>query len=293
MTARAGVLGTLRARVAAIETSSKPGRVLPLGDPRLDLNLPGGGLPLGRWHELVGEGLEAEDPAAVTGFAARLAAALSARNGKTRNGKTGNGKTGGGETVGGETVWVLRRDDLYAPGLAGLGLDPARLLFVTVRRDADALAAAEDALRAAGIAVVAAEIEALDLTAGRRLQLACERTGATGLILRRRRALRAGAPGLGAPGLGAKPPERAQATAAATRWRIAPAPSQPEQPGFTGLGFTGLGPPRWRVELERCRGGRPGAWILEAGDGPHPFRVVAELADHELQATPARRVARG
>jgi protein ImuA len=263
MTARAGVLDALRARVAAIETSSRPGRVLPLGDPRLDLNLPGGGLPLGRWHELVGEGLEAEDPAAVTGFAARLAAALSA---------------GDGETGGGETVWVLRRGDLYAPGLARLGLDPARLLFVTVRRDADALAAAEDALRAAGIAVVAAEVEALDLVAGRRLQLACERTGATGLILRRRRALRAGT----------QPAERAEATVAATRWKIAPAPSQPEQPGFTGLG-----PPRWRVELERCRGGRPGSWIVEAGDGAHPLRVVAELADHELQATPARRVARG
>ena len=268
MTASAGVLGALRARVAAIETSSKPGRVLPLGDPRLDLSLPGGGLPLGRWHELLGEGLEAEDPAAVTGFAARLAAALAA---------------GDGDTGGGETVWVLRRDDLYAPGLASLGLDPARLLFVAVRRDAEALAAAEDALRATGIAAVAAEVETLDLTAGRRLQLACERTGATGLILRRRRALRAG---------GKSPeraPERAEATAAATRWRIAPAPSQPEQPGFTGLG-----PPRWRVELERCRGGRPGAWIVEAGDGPHPLRVVAELADHELPATtPARRVARG
>jgi protein ImuA len=263
MTARAGVLGALRARVAAIETSSRPGRVLPLGEPRLDLSLPGGGLPLGRWHELTGEGLEAEDPAAVTGFAARLAAALSAE--------------------GGETVWVLRRGDLYAPGLAGLGLDPARLLFVTVRRDADALAAAEDALRASGIAAVAAEVEALDLTAGRRLQLACERTGATGLILRRRRALRAGT-----RPLGGAPPERAEATAAATRWKIAPAPSQPEQPGFTGLG-----PPRWRVELERCRGGRPGSWIVEAGDGAHPLRVVAELADHELQATPARRVARG
>jgi len=263
MTARAGVLDVLRARVAAIETSSKPGRVLPLGDPRLDLSLPGGGLPLGRWHELIGEGLEAEDPAAVTGFAARLAAALSA---------------GDGEMGGGETVWVFRRDDLYAPGLAGLGLDPARLLFVAARRDADVLAAAEDALRAAGIAAVAAEVEALDLVAGRRLQLACERTGATGLILRRRRALRAGE----------KAAERAEATAAATRWKIAPAPSRPEQPGFTGLG-----PPRWRVELERCRGGRPGAWIVEAGDGPHPLRVVAELADHQLQETPARRVARG
>src|ERR1700740_3607485 len=104
MTARAGVLGALRARVAAIETSSKPSRVLPLGDPRLDLNLPGGGLPLGRWDQLVGGGVAAEDPAAVTGFAARLAAALSARD-SARDGETG----------GGETVWVLRREDLYAP----------------------------------------------------------------------------------------------------------------------------------------------------------------------------------
>ena len=95
MTARAGVLGALRARVAAIETSSRLGRVLPLGDPRLDLNLSGGGLPLGRWHELTGEGLEAEDPAAVTGFAARLAAAISARD-----------PAGDGDRGGGETLWV-------------------------------------------------------------------------------------------------------------------------------------------------------------------------------------------
>jgi protein ImuA len=260
MAARAGVLGALRARVAAIETSgAKPGRVLPLGDPRLDSALPGGGLPLGRWHEIAGEGLEAEDPAAAAGFAARLSAALAA-------------------TDGGETVWIARRDDLYAPGLMGFGLDPARVLFVAVRRDEEALAAAEDALRAAGVSAVVGEVEALDLVAGRRLQLACERTGATGFVLRRRRALQAGR----------SASAKDQATAAATRWRIAPAPSEPEQAEFAGLG-----PPRWRAELERSRGGRTGTWILEASDGPHPLRVVAELADHDLQATPARRLARG
>jgi protein ImuA len=260
MPARAGVLGALRARVAAIETSgAKPGRVLPLGDPRIDSALPGGGLPLGRWHEIAGEGMEAEDPAAAAAFAARLASALAS-----------NGA--------GETVWIVRRDDLYAPGLASLGLDPARVLFVAVRRDEEALAAAEDALRATGVAAVVGEVEALDLVAGRRLQLACERTGATGFVLRRRRALQAGRAAS----------VRAEATAAATRWRLAPAPSEPE-----AAGFTGLGPPRWRAELERCRGGRTGAWILEASDGPHPLRVVAELADHDLQETPARRLARG
>lgn len=259
MTVRAGVLGALRARVAAIEASSeRPDRVLPLGDPRLDLRLPGGGLPLGRWHELAGEGLEGETAAALAGFAARLASALA-------------------EGVG-ETVWVARRDDLYPPGVQGLGLDPDRLLLVAVRRDEEALAAVEDALRTAGVTAAVGEVETLDLTAGRRLQLACERTGATGLILRRRAALRCGV----------APRERDGGGTAATRWRVETAPSEPEQPGFTGLG-----PPRWRVRLERCRGGRTGEWIVECGDGKMPLLVVAELADHDLETTPSRRLARG
>jgi protein ImuA len=30
----------------------------------------------------------------------------------------------------------------------------------------------------------------------------------------------------------------------------------------------GLGPPRWRTRLLRCRGGQPGEWLLEwRGDG--------------------------
>jgi protein ImuA len=285
----AGVLGALRARVAAIEASSPhAGRVLSLGDPRVDLRLPGGGLPRGRWHELAGEGLEGETAAAVAGFAARLAVGLCA----VCDGAGGD-EAGRGEGQPGETVWVARRDDLYAPGAAGLGLDPARLLFVAVRRDADALAAMEDALRAPGVAAVVGEVARLDLTAGRRLQLACERTGATGLILRRREALRAGRDGvasaaqseLGQNGAG---PETAEASAASTRWRIAPSPSAPEQAGFIGLG-----PPRWRVRLARCRGGRTGDWILEACDGKMPVRVVAELADHDLEATPSGRLAAG
>ena len=80
-------------------------------------------------------------------------------------------------------------------------------------------------------------------------------------------------------------------SAAATRWKIAPAPSQP------GMEEFGLGPPRWRVELERCRGGRTGAWLLEAVDaytweaenGSHPLRLVAELGDRQL--APPQRLA--
>src|ERR1700755_3502132 len=86
----------------------------------------------------------------------------------------------------GEVVWVLRRDDLWAPGLTGLGFPPERLIQVCARDEAETLAIMEDALTTAGVSAVFGEVEAVALTAGRRLQLACERRGATGFVLKRR-----------------------------------------------------------------------------------------------------------
>lgn len=239
----AGRLASLRAKLALIEVGHAPAHaVLPFGDERIDALLPGGGLPLGRWHEAAGEGLEIETAAATAGFIATLATPLAEH---------------------GTVVWVMRRDDLFAPGLASLGFPAERLIQVRVRSDAQALAALEDALAAPGVAAAVGEIEDVDLTAGRRLQLACEAHGATGFVLRRRlfgRTVRAQAAG----------------TAAASRWKIAPAPSQPPP------GEPGLGPLRWQAELERSRGGRTGAWLMERSDGAFPLRVVAELGDRQL-----------
>ena len=249
--ARATQLRALRARVALTEGTARGRGVLSFGDGRVDACFPAGGLPLGRWHELAGEGMEAETGACAAAFAAVLAARLARAGG------------GAGE-VAGEVVWVLQRADLHAPGAAALGVEPGRLLFVEAGDDTEALAALEDALRAKGVAAAVGEIDRLDLVAGRRLQLACEAGGATGLVLRRR--------------LFGQPKGRREAggSAATTRWRVAPAPSE------TAGGEPGLGPPRWRVRLDRCRGGRSGAWIMEANDEADPVRVVAELADHQL-----------
>lgn len=227
-----------------------------LGDRRLDSCLPGGGLPRGRWHELTGEGAEIETPASLAGFAARLAG-LTARDGVI--------------------LWALQRDDLHAPGLQGFGLDPAQLIFVRGKTDADVLAIVEDALRTRGIGAVIGETAAIDLTAGKRLQLACERGGASAFMLRRR-----------LYGANARAEE---ASAATTRWRIAPAPSESDEPG--------LGAPRWRAVLQRSRGGRTGAWILESDDATdnaaRHVRVVAELADHTAETCdgPGLRAGRG
>lgn len=251
-------LAALKAKIAALEAGGRAdSESLSLGDPRLDGCFAGGGLPLGQWHEFGGEGMETETGASPAAFAALMAAPLARR---------------------GEAVWILRRDDLFAPGLAGLGFPAQRLIQVCARDEAEALAVAEDALSTVGVSAVFAEVEAVDLTAGRRLQLACEKRGATGFVIRRR-----------PYGGFAKP--SASGTAAATRWKIASAPSEPP------LGEFGLGPPRWRAELERCRGGRTGVWLMEAEqaftwegqDGAHPLRLVAELGDRQLApAQPVR-----
>lgn len=251
--ARAARLSGLRAQIAALEAGTRSlNPVLPFGDERVDSCLAGGGLGLGRWHELGGEGAEVETAASVAAFVAALARPLAKK---------------------GEIVWVLRRDDLFAPGLAGLGLPPERVIYVCARDEAEALGAIEDALGTVGVAAVVGEVEAVSLVEGRRFQLACERHGATGLLIRRRP-------------YGGKAKGTASGSASASRWKIAPAPSGAEEAPW-------LGPPRWRVELERSRGGRTGAFLMELNEAPddaHPFRVVADLADRDLAAEEPRRL---
>jgi protein ImuA len=236
----------MRAQLSLLEAAAtRP--TLPFGDARIDQRLPGGGLPLGCWHEAGGEGLEIETAVAAAAFVAALAAPLA-------------------ET--GDVVWVMRRDDLYAPGLAGLGFPAERLIQVCVKDQAAALRVLEEALTSPGVATAIGEAEVPDLVAGRRLQLACEIRGATGFLIRRRMFGSA---------------SQAHGSTAMSRWKIASTPSEPR------AGEPGLGAPRWRVDLERCRGGRPGAWIMEKTDGPLPLRVVAELGDRQL-APPLSRV---
>ena len=114
----------------------------------------------------------------------------------------------------------------------------------------------EEALRSPALAGVVGEVDRLDLTAGRRLQLAAAAGGGWGSCL-----LRADRP----------PPRSAPP---ALRWRV------------------GAGPDRsWHVELLRRRGGRPGAWILEREDETDRLLVAAELGDGS--AAPQARLSPG
>jgi protein ImuA len=230
---RRALVERLRAELARID-GARAGEagVLPLGLPALDGALPGGGLACGAVHEIAAE---ARHGAAAAGFAALLLARFAER---------------------GAVAWIGRRLDLYAPGLAELGLDPRRLIAVRARRREERLWVLEEVLRTPGIAAGLAEIDLLDLTASRRLLLAAEAKGVSGLLLRPAEAL-------------------AVPSAALTRWRVAALPG--------AGGRDRRGPPRLAVELVRARGGQEGAWAIEwRGGGWHevadPLAVAADAA---------------
>jgi protein ImuA len=268
-------LAALEDRIRRIERPHAQHRgVLPFGVAAIDGALPGGGLALGALHEIMGAGADEEDGAAAAGFVAGIAGRLFAADSLQITAKTANGP----ET--GSVLWVLKRGDLYGPGLAVHGLAPARVVRVLAPRDDDILWALEEGLRApsgpGGVAAVVGEVGRLPMVAGRRLQLAAERSGIPALLLRRW------------PTGDAAAAERARPSAAVTRWRVAALPSLPSADGEPWM-EPGIGQPRWRLELMRCRGAEPAAWIVEVADASGVVRLPAALADRP--AAPRRPAA--
>lgn len=253
-TGQAGLLDDLRARIARLERRGGVSRaeVVPFGMQAIDAALPGGGLARGALHEVAGRGPDVEHGAA----AALLIAGLLAR---TR----------------GPVLWVSAQYDLFAPALAAAGLGPARVIHVEAGRAV--LLAMEEGLRHPRLAGVVGEITgSLGLTASRRLQLAAEASGVIAFALRRSRRF--------------DDSRLAEPSAAATRWRITCLPSPPPLPHVPET--PGLGPPRWRLELVRARGGAAASWIVEGCDAQGGLRLAAHLADgpaapvaHEFRAS--------
>jgi protein ImuA len=153
------------------------------------------------------------------------------------------------------------------------GLDPARLVLASAPRDDEILWAIEEGLRRPGLAAVVGEIGRLPMVGSRRLQLAAERSGVTALLLRRWRNGEEAAA------------ERERPSAALTRWRVAALPSRDiDEPRLRQL----IGPPRWRIELLRCRGGVPAQWDVEVADATGHVCLSAELADRPAAAVSQR-----
>src|SRR5712675_3411969 len=253
--ARINTLASLRGRIERIET---PGDAhaqnrIALGHAGADATLCGG-LARAAVDEVFAEGHQS---AAATGFIAGLAGRLTPRR---------------------PLVWVrqdfteIESGALSMSGLAELGLDPR--LLVTVRAaDADtALRTAADALACDALGVVVLEVwgeaRQLDLVASRKLTLAAQMSGVTGLVLR----------------VAAEPlPSTAE-----TRWIVRAAHSPPAAP------LSAWGAPVFDAQLVRNRHGPVGRWIMEwkcderlfAKPAAYPQPVAAAPA-HRSHQTPA------
>jgi protein ImuA len=243
-------LATLRDRIERIEAHGEaysPRRVA-LGHGDADATLQGG-LALGAMHEVFAEA--GRQSAAATGFVAGLAGRASARR---------------------PLVWVrqdfteIESGALSMSGWAELGLDSRTVVTVRAADVDTALRTAADALACDALGVVVLEVwgqaRQLNLVASRKLTLAAQASGVTGLLLR----------------VAAEPvPSTAE-----TRWIVRAAHSPPAQ------SWNAWGAPVFDAQLVRNRHGPVGRWIMEWKCDECLFRKPA--ADPQpVAATPAHR----
>ncbi|TAV48372.1 damage-inducible mutagenesis protein [Rhizobium leguminosarum] len=230
-------IADLRERISALEGGvAKRRACLPFGVPRIDAVLPGGGLSFGAVHEFAGGGSGTVDGSAAALFAAGIAA-------RTR----------------GPVVWCLTRPDLFFPALAQAGLHAKRVIFVEAGKEEDVLASMEEALSYGGLGAVVGELVRLPMVASRRLQLAAEKTGTMGIVVRRwRRQTEAN--------------DFGQPTASTTRWRVSVLPSEE-------LPVPGVGRERWFLELMRVMAGECAEFCVGACDEQGRIDISSGSAD--------------
>ncbi len=137
-------------------------------------------------------------------------------------------------------VWISTkpRRAVFAPSLSQFGIEPHRILFVDTSKPKQTLWALEEALKCPVITAVVGELNELDFNESRRMQLAVEQSRVTGFIHRFR-------------------PRDLNAVACVSRWLISALPSEAPD-GLPGLGF-----PRWFVQLQKAKNGKPGEWQLQ------------------------------
>jgi protein ImuA len=218
---------------------------LPFDLAALDCHLPNGGLTCGALHEIV-PATQAALPAAFGFIVAVLARFSSNFPAATRNK---------------QIIFVMPNHGsrqcgrLSGHGLNGLGFDPTRVTLVETAHRHDSLWALLEALRSGAPQAVIGMIDRLDLKTSQKLHLAATDAGLPLLLLR--------------------PAQTLESSAASTRWRIGTTAAARER-------FGSYTRPRWHLQLERCRNGRPGEWVVEYDHVAHRFSLVAALADQTL-----------
>ncbi|MEO8651441.1 MAG: hypothetical protein ABI391_03995 [Hyphomicrobiaceae bacterium] len=238
-----------------------------LGAPEIDGWLPERHLDTASLNEIKPQAY-GDGPAALT-FALLLAARRLGVRSTSHTGRLSQTGHDAGASTPKLMVWCwstrMAREagELYGPGLATLGIDPAQVLLVEGATTAETLWAMEECLGSGAAAIVVGCVDAIALTPARRLALAAQAHRTPGLLVTAARSV--------------------VTPATFARWRIAGCPSAPHpfDPAAPGA-------PRFAMTLERCRGtaadvaplSRTVEWTHEA----HRFGVVAGVADRAPEA---------
>src|SRR5260370_4391672 len=260
--ARTNTLATLRGSIERIEAHGEaytPGRIA-LGHADADATLQGG-LAVGAMHEVFADA--GWQSAAATGFVVGIAERAAARR---------------------PLVWIrqdfteIESGALSMSGLAELGLDPRLLVTVRAADVGTALRTAADAFACDALGAVVLEVwgeaRQLDLVASRKLTLAAQASGVTGLLLR----------------VAAEP----SPSTAETRWIVRAARSPPAAhlvpgaPLMPAAPWSAWGAPMFDAQLVRNRHGPVGRWIMEWKCDECLFEKPAAYP-HPVTATPAPR----
>lgn len=156
----------------------------------------------------------------------------------------------------GAVIWISSGVTLFPPALQMWRIDPAKILFINLKKEEDILWAMEEALKCESNAAVVSELKDISFMASRRLQLAVEKSNVTGFILRH---------SVNKPNI----------TACISRWKITSLPANSID-DLPGVGF-----PRWKVELLKIRNGRPGQWEVEFVNGRFKNLSKMRVVHHE------------
>ena len=197
---------------------------------------PNGSFPIGCVHEFLAS--QVEDAASTCGFMSGILSSLMRSQGAV--------------------LWISSTRKIFPPALKNFGIDPARFIFIDLQKEKDVLWAMEEALKCSALTAVVCEIQGIDFTASRRLQLAVEKSQVTGFIIRTNN-------------------KKPGPTACVSRWMISSLPSN----GIDDL--PGIGFPSWRVELLRMKNGKTGSWNIQWVNGKFAEVRERELAEHDQQ----------
>jgi len=159
----------------------------------------------------------------------------------------------------GSIVWCDPQRKLYPPAVATLGMPLDRLFLLRPKTIADENWAIAECLRCRGVSATIASPRRLSRIEARRFQLAAERGGGIGILLR--------------------PFDRnAHVYAAATRWLVAPARGERTIQ-------------RWKIQLIHGHGGRIGQSVIlehhreHNSIQVHTLRAIEQLADRSVPKT--------